>query len=361
MTAEIGYFATMSVRPVKLADIFQADTPESAGRLILRSLPMHFATRIKHIEALPKWRDIPEIVDVRATLTQSFRNLRLLENQGSDLTRLSECIEDIRQRHKSIVPLLGFAMGEMRAEGLVNEAFASEWLHTFLVARISTEMLTLHYTLLNSGDDGTSGSCRGIVDSRCDPRDICTQVVEKLSQDPRFSAVPMKVESYVCGRSEKGIEFSFLPRYLILLVEELVKNSAWATMRACDAAPQTKAPQPVTIFVGADDRQVMIEISDKGGGIPLDRQDRIWCFASASDRDVSHSAEDVAPPRATLSWSDPLSGLGIKPRLGMGLPLTRLYTQYLGGSLELMSIPGVGVDAFINFRRIDKQSIDTLG
>lgn len=29
-------------------------------------------------------------------------------------------------------------------------------------------------------------------------------------------------------------------------------------------------------------------------------------------------------------------------RLGLGLPLCRLYTKYLGGSLQLMSVPGVG-------------------
>jgi hypothetical protein len=32
------------------------------------------------------------------------------------------------------------------------------------------------------------------------------------------------------------------------------------------------------------------------------------------------------------------------PRLGMGLPLCRLYTKYLGGSLQLMSVPGAGGD-----------------
>jgi len=33
-------------------------------------------------------------------------------------------------------------------------------------------------------------------------------------------------------------------------------------------------------------------------------------------------------------------------RLGMGLPLCRLYTKYLGGSLQLMSVPGAGTEGF---------------
>jgi len=30
----------------------------------------------------------------------------------------------------------------------------------------------------------------------------------------------------------------------------------------------------------------------------------------------------------------------------MGLPLCRLYTKYLGGSLQLMSVPGAGTEGF---------------
>merc|ERR1719373_108633 len=90
----------------------------------------------------------------------------------------------------------------------------------------------------------------------------------------------------------------------------------------------------------------------------------MWSFSSS----VTHAkaapppaeppcgGEDASPggPRHVgLSWADPLAGLGIKQRLGMGLPLTRLYTQYLGGSLDIMSIPGVGVDTFLQLRRID--------
>jgi signal transduction histidine kinase len=33
--------------------------------------------------------------------------------------------------------------------------------------------------------------------------------------------------------------------------------------------------------------------------------------------------------------------------LGFGLPLARLYAAYFGGSLELVSLPGHGVDVFL--------------
>jgi len=177
----------------------------------------------------------------------------------------------------------------------------------------------------------------------------------------------MPVESFVSPSAEKGIEFSFLPQYLLMIVEELIKNSACASVMRTERDSRTSRPKgspgsgeypPVRVFVGADDTQVMIEVSDKGGGITSKNFDSIWSYSSTqAPSSGGPGASSTAEERLGMSWADPLSGLGIKQRLGMGLPLTRLYTQYLGGSLELMSIPGVGVDTFINLKRIDPDEI----
>lgn len=353
VTAEISYFAGKSPQPVKLSQIFRASTPALAAALIHEQLPKHFATRIKHIEALPHWDAFDELQEVHRTLRDSFRNLRLLP-RGSDLEPLTEAIKDLRQRHRPILNLLSVAIAHLRAEG-VDEVFVDQWLDEFLLARIGTEMLTLHFLKLSSGEDGHRGSCTGIVDSRCDPGKVCRDAVAAVSADPKYTGVPICVES---NASEKGIAFQFMPIYLKLLVTELLKNSVSATKAASSASPDT-ARDRVTVFVGADDYQVMIEISDKGGGIPPQYAERIWSYSWATSGSPS-SGKHSGPVQDELmpsSWSDPLVGLGIKQRLGMGLPLTRLYTQYLGGSLELMSIPGVGVDTFINLRRIDQESL----
>lgn len=59
------------------------------------------------------------------------------------------------------------------------------------------------------------------------------------------------------------------------------------------------------------------------------------------------SAFDSSRRFIEASFDDPLEGLQ-QQRLGMGLPLCRLYTKYLGGSLKLMSVPGTGV--WVQFR-----------
>jgi pyruvate dehydrogenase kinase 2/3/4 len=42
----------------------------------------------------------------------------------------------------------------------------------------------------------------------------------------------------------------------------------------------------------------------------------------------------------------PLAGLGY------GLPISRLYSQYFGGDLEIVNRPGQGVDAYIHLSRL---------
>ena len=54
-----------------------------------------------------------------------------------------------------------------------------------------------------------------------------------------------------------------------------------------------------------------------------------------------------------------LSSLATRPpnlRLGMGLPLSRVYAEYWAGSLELHSLEGYGVDAFLQISKLGNKN-----
>lgn len=38
---------------------------------------------------------------------------------------------------------------------------------------------------------------------------------------------------------------------------------------------------------------------------------------------------------------------------GFGLPTSRAYAEYLGGSLQLQSLQGIGTDVYLRLRHID--------
>jgi hypothetical protein len=43
-------------------------------------------------------------------------------------------------------------------------------------------------------------------------------------------------------------------------------------------------------------------------------------------------------------------------RLGMGLPMSRVYAEYWAGSLELHSLEGYGVDAFLQISKLGNKN-----
>lgn len=360
MKAEIDYFAQKAPQPVQLDQIIKASTPSEVASLIHNNLPVHFATRIKHLEVLPRWSQVPEIQDVHRILSDSFRNLRLAE-QGPDLKEVTEVIADLRRRHKKVVPLLGEAIAQLRHDDLIDESFANKWLDTFLLARISTEMLTLHFMEMQEcyveHRGGDTSVCTGIVDRKCDPVAICERAVDNVKglrcDDSlgEYGEVDFVVENNPCTASQGKIEFSFLPRYLLLLMEELLKNSAYATLLTRGDDPRGLQHFPVTITLGSNNQQVVIKISDRGGGVSEVSADKLWSYSWS--RRLGSFAKPMTP---LASFDDPLEGLK-QQRLGLGLPLCRLYTKYLGGSLQLMSVPGVGVDTYLVLSRIDPDSI----
>ena len=48
------------------------------------------------------------------------------------------------------------------------------------------------------------------------------------------------------------------------------------------------------------------------------------------------------------------SGMGTIAGLGYGLPMSRLYARYFGGSLEFVSLDGWGSDVFVKLRCLDQ-------
>merc|ERR1711881_680089 len=99
---------------------------------------------------------------------------------------------------------------------------------------------------------------------------------------------------------------------------ELLKNSARATVENTADQKDLKH-KPITVTVGADHSQVVIRVSDRAHGIPFSVADRVWSYmystASRSSGGTNFS-----------QLGTPLAGFGV------GLPISRLYARYLGGS-----------------------------
>jgi pyruvate dehydrogenase kinase 2/3/4 len=137
-------------------------------------------------------------------------------------------------------------------------------------------------------------------------------------------------------------------------------------------------PPPIEVLICEAPQHVVIRISDQGGGIPRDILPFLWSFNKGPRRELRlRNLEKVPTLAATMqelqeplfkkvdgkTHSRPrdssLTSLSSRPpelRLGMGLPMSRIYAEYWAGGLELHSLEGYGVDAFLQISKLGNQN-----
>merc|ERR1712107_825639 len=130
---------------------------------------------------------------------------------------------------KTVIPCLATAMRSLQHSQEFSEAHITQWLDTFLLSRIGTEMLTSQYIACAVPTPGEKKSRQGIVDADCDPARICEQAAmhAKTLVKQHFSAnTDVQIKVLSCG--DKGssgrIRFPYVPQYLFYIMVELLKN-----------------------------------------------------------------------------------------------------------------------------------------
>lgn len=260
----------------------------------------------------------------------------------------------------------------------------------------------------------------GEIFLKCAAGDVierCGHAVRDLARSANGPDVPIpeiRVEGHL------DATFPYILSHLEYIVGELLRNSVSAVLDSnskpsshSHSQSQTQSPPPpVEVTICEAQKHVIIRISDRGGGIPRDVLPHLWSFAKAggpfsrdghlrSERlenlvrvplmaatlqelqvkdgnftglqDGKPSSTVAAPsssspltlssspdtPASAGGSSSSLSPLSMRPpnlRLGMGLPLSRVYAEYWAGSLELHSLEGYGVDAFLQISKLGNKN-----
>jgi len=152
------------------------------------------------------------------------------------------------------------------------------------------------------------------------------------------------------GRTE--LHFPYVPSHLSYMLLELLKNSMRATVETHGVdGSNGKGMPPIRVVIadGEDNEDVVIKISDEGGGIRRSNMQRIWSYLfTTANPAILHnmlSSDDNERVR-DFDTASPLAGLGC------GLPISRNYARYFDGDLTLMSMEGYGTDSFIYLPRL---------
>lgn len=175
--------------------------------------------------------------------------------------------------------------------------------------------------------------------------------------------------------------FPYILSQLQYIIGEIIRNSIQAVVEkhssVCGSLP------PIEVLICEAPQHVIIRISDQGGGIPKEILPDLWSF-SKGPRSQTHLRNLLQVPKmaATMqelklsdlsveqdctsqkirgerSFDSSLSSLTSRPpnlRLGIGLPMSRVYAEYWAGNLELHSLEGYGVDAFLQISKLGNKN-----
>jgi len=341
----IDYLSQFKQRPVSLKQLFEfglnpsEETLLIAAQFLHQELPVRLSHRVQELCSLPfGLSDMPSVKLLRDMYIDSVRELIEFprpENPSDD-REFIRLIGNIKQRHKDVVAIMAKGILELKrklGENAMDDEI-QEFLDRFYISRIGLRMLIGQHVAQHTV---SAPGHVGLISEKCCPRQIAEGAIADARNLCRlhYGAAP---EVGVFGSVD--LTFTYIPSHLHHMLFELLKNSMRAVVELHGADSESLPMIRLVFSEGQED--VTIKTSDEGGGIPRSGVSRIWTYlySTAAPPDLDH----YSPYQSDFGL--PFAGLGY------GLPISRLYSRYFGGDLQVLSMEGYGTDAYLHLKRL---------
>uniref|UniRef100_A0AAQ4PKQ6 Protein-serine/threonine kinase n=1 Tax=Gasterosteus aculeatus aculeatus TaxID=481459 RepID=A0AAQ4PKQ6_GASAC len=321
---KIEYYSRFSPSPLSIKqflDFGRDNACEKTSYMFLRKeLPVRLANTMREVNLLPdKLLSQPSVRLVQKWYMQSFVELLDYENRKpEDCEALNDFLElliEIRNRHNNVVPTMAQGVIEYKEKFGFDPFISSNvqyFLDRFYTNRISFRMLINQHTLL-FGDDTNPAHPKhfGSIDPACSVAEVVSDAYDTakmLCEKFYLDAPELKIEEFNMKAPKRPIQAVYVPSHLFHMLFELFKNSMRATVELHENSEQGLPPIKAKVTLGKED--LSIKISDRGGGVPLRKIDRLFNYTYST-----------APTPSLEPGSVPLAGFGY------GLPISRLYAR----------------------------------
>ncbi|KAJ8086673.1 putative protein kinase [Marasmius tenuissimus] len=358
-----------------------------SANYVRTELPVRIAHRIRDLQSLPyvvvTQEGVAKVYELYWTAFEKFRRYPPIKNL-EDNKEFCRFLSNILHEHAPVIPNL--SLGLSLSSPYLTPDVLDSFMRRMLVSRISRRVLAEHHIALSqcylgdhasSGRRDTSEAHVGIIFTAIDVKksiEQCAQLMRvQPSKDSELADVPLP-EIIIEGHTETT--FSYIRAHLEYIVFELLKNSMRAT-RLNHRNSSSLPPVRATIAAGAND--IGIRISDEGGGLHtiqtqygIKSPSDLFSFSHTRNstrmetgrigalRTVSARPQGVwaTVNEQVQAWEEisAIPGkdpeIGNHPRIGIGLPMSNIFANYFGGSLELVSMDGWGTDAFVRLPKL---------
>ena len=291
----------------------------SQSTFLKEELSIRMAHRVFDLLRLPFGLPIlPEVKGVIDLYCKSFDRIQSFGtiNKDHDVKLFTNLLEDIKENHKNLENTISLGLKKIHGP-LIDYSILNPTLDRFFLSRISIRTLIAHQV-------STCKNSQPII-KMCNLKEIINDAKEILDINTNRvydTEIPLEIEG-------QNIEFLYIPGHLHYILLEILKNSSVAHIEN-----RVKDPVRLTISEGSSD--VILRISDKGGGFCLQDIEKVLTYSYT-----------------TTKTTDPYNSLS---GFGFGLPLSRAYAQYFGGKLQINPIEGVGTDIFVYLNKLGDEN-----
>jgi pyruvate dehydrogenase kinase 2/3/4 len=365
----------------------------SSANYVRTELPTRLAHRLRNMQTLPySALTNPHISHVYELYYTAFERLRKVPEITSvdDNDRFCEVVQSTLREHLSVIPRL--AMGVLEIQNAISGEECDRFMTTLLRSRISRRVIAeqhlaltetfhapWHFPNASKSLTAPEDDFVGEIFLRCNAKEIVEQCAATARNLMSQAYGPDVTIPEVVVKGHLDTTFPYIPSHIEYMIGELLRNS----MQAIVERPGTQS-HPIEVLICEAAQHVIIRVSDQGGGIERDILPYLWSFAKGPRRQTRLKNLERVPKLAgtmqELRYADPslaaevehtasndsnhgptsslamLSGRQPDLRLGMGLPMSRIYAEYWAGTLEIHSLEGYGVDAFLQISKLGNRN-----
>ncbi|CAF0737706.1 unnamed protein product [Rotaria sordida] len=357
----IDYYAKYPPTGLTMKKIveFAREGDAKQSYLFLRNeLPVRLASMMKEMGHLPpRLLEMPSVKTVNGWYGTSLHELdsfRHAPTTNETVKKFTEVLQNIRKRHTTVIETVAQGYMEFSELGHAKEYEESQiqyFLNRFYLSRISIRLLIYQHTMCFGDEVPLHPTHLGFVDPSCLVEDIIKDAFENaqfLCEGYYLQAPPLELRRTNAINPDEPIAIAYVPSHLYHIMFELFKNSMRATIEHLESTKSSSVLPPVVVDVVKAKEDLTIRISDRGGGIPRSKADKIFRYM------YSTAPRPVSLTDAQHSGPTPLAGFGY------GLPISRLYARYFNGDLEIHSIDGHGTDAYIYLQAVEDHASEWL-
>lgn len=360
----------------------------SSANYVRLELPTRIAHRLRNMQTLPYSAVTNQhLSHVYELYYNAFERLRKVTEIRTldDNDKFCDVLKYTLKEHLSVIPRL--AMGILEIQNSVSAEECDRFMTALLRSRISRRVIAEQHLALTETfhspwhfpnakkTGGAEDEFVGEIFLKCNAKEIIEKCASTARELTSQAYGPDVTIPDIVLQGHLDTTFPYIPSHLEYIIGELLRNSIQAVVEQRGMA----SPPPIEVLICEAAQHVIIRVSDQGGGVDREILPYLWSFAKGPRRKKRLQNLGQVPQLAATSqelqwpslspgkdsvesgekYGGSLQSLSGRPpdlKLGMGLPMSKIYAEYWAGSLEIHSLEGYGCDAFLQISRLGNKN-----